>query len=66
MNNSYGGAGNAPSPAAIAETLALVGDKRVRALIYNVQTEGEVTANLPENTDYMAWLRATAQSWPTR
>lgn len=38
--------GNDPSPAAIAETLTLVGDKQVRALIYNVQTEGVVTANL--------------------
>nr|AIU93454.1 hypothetical protein LRS1606.20 [Rhodococcus sp. NS1] len=38
--------GNDPSPAAIADTLTLVGDKRVRVLIYNIQTESSVTANL--------------------
>ncbi|MCT2061554.1 MULTISPECIES: metal ABC transporter solute-binding protein, Zn/Mn family [Dietzia] len=72
--------GTDPSPAAITETLALMGDKRVRALIYNVQTQDdvsqnlrataeesgipvvEVTETLPENTDYITWITAAAQS----
>ncbi|MDH6283591.1 zinc/manganese transport system substrate-binding protein [Prescottella agglutinans] len=40
--------GTDPSPASIAETRQLFSDKKVRALVYNVQTEDKVTRNMRE------------------
>ncbi|MFM1726716.1 zinc ABC transporter substrate-binding protein [Prescottella soli] len=40
--------GTDPSPASIAETRQLFSDKKVRALVYNTQTEDKVTRNMRE------------------
>ncbi|RVW07970.1 ABC transporter permease [Prescottella agglutinans] len=43
--------GTDPSPASIAETRQLFADKKVRALVYNVQTEDKVTRNVRETAE---------------
>lgn len=43
--------GTDPSPASIAETRQLFADKKVRVLVYNVQTEDKVTRNVRETAE---------------
>ncbi len=43
--------GTDPSPASIAETRQLFADRKVRVLVYNVQTEDKVTRNVRETAE---------------